>query len=104
MRSGACDRWVIAIATVEEIKATSVSQVVQAGSGDSRMLRLWGGLGRGCLLSRRCREYDCQGRDVPDGYRVVLVETSLGNSLGTCFKPSIGQDPWTDPSADLTVD
>jgi hypothetical protein len=102
MRSGAYDRWVIAIATVEEIKATSVSQVVQAGSG--RMLRLWDGLGRGSLLRRRCREYDCQGRDVPDGYRVVLVETSLGNSLGTCFKPSIGQDPWTDPSADLTVD
>jgi hypothetical protein len=49
MRSGAGDGWAIAIATVKEVKATWVSQVLQAGSGDSRVFRVWDGLGKGFI-------------------------------------------------------
>jgi hypothetical protein len=51
MRSGAGDGWAIAIAIaiVKEIKATWVSQVLQAGSGDSRVFRVWDGLGKGFI-------------------------------------------------------
>ena len=51
MRSGAGDGWAIAIAIaiVKEIKATWVSQVLQAGSGDSRGFRVWDGLGKGFI-------------------------------------------------------
>jgi hypothetical protein len=91
MRSGAGDGWAIAIAIaiVKEIKATWVSQVVQAGSGDSRV----SGCGKDSerdLLITVPRRYDCQGRDVvePRGRRCHV----LGNKVLEAGVGQLGQD------------
>jgi hypothetical protein len=79
LRSGAKDGWAIAIAIakVEDIKATSMSQVVRTGSGECRV---WDGLGRGCcVLNEEAAvpwKCDCQGMS-----QIIVVSEVLGNNV-----------------------